>query len=157
MAGAPSQEGTYQIRIKVADGKGGQAGDSLNLKVYRESGCCWVSDTFNDQVVKISSQGIILFRIRGFSQPFGLAVNPSEEVCWVADTYNNKVVKLNSQGRSEVTVTGFQAPKALSCFYVEGACWIADSGDDQVVKIPYEGEELTPQGEGVQLPAIGGC
>ncbi len=139
---APSQEGIYQIRVKVGDGKGGQAGDSLNLKVYRESGCCWVSDTFNDQVVKISSQGIILFRIGGFSQPFGLAVNPSEEVCWVADTYNNKVVKLNSQGRSEVTVTGFQAPKALSCFYVEGACWIADSGGDQVVKISYEGEEL---------------
>jgi len=139
---APSQEGTYQVRVKVEDGKEGQAGDSLNLKVYRESGCCWVSDTFNDQVVKISPQGIVLFRVGGFSQPFGLAVNPSEEVCWVADTYNNQVVKLSSQGIREVTVSGFQAPKALSPFYVEGACWIADSGGDQVVKISYYGEEL---------------
>ncbi len=143
---APYQEGTYQVRVRVEDGKGGLAGDSLNLKVYRESGCCWVSDTFHDQVVKISPQGIVLFRMSDFSQPLGLAINPAEEVCWVADTYNNRVVKLTSQGIMRITTSGFQAPKALCCFYVQGACWIADSGGDQVVKISYTGEELLKVG-----------
>ncbi len=139
---APAAEGVYQIKVKVSDGKGGQARDSLQLNVYSESGCCWISDTFNDRLVKVSPGGIILLRLSGFSRPMGLAVNPAEEVCWVADTYNDQVLKLNSQGKSEVKVTGFQAPKALSCFWVEGSCWIADSGGDRVVKVAYDGEEL---------------
>jgi len=153
---APSQEGIYQITVKVVDGKGGEVGDSLSMKVYRESGCCWVSDTFHDQVVKVSPQGIVLFRVTGFSQPFGMAVNPLEEACWVADTYNNRVVKLDSQGGNEAIVTGFQAPKALSCL-------ITDSGGDQVVKVSYDGQELlrvggfhSPQSVAVDQ-ANGGC
>jgi len=62
------------------------------------SGECWVADTGNNRVVKISPTGQILLNLKDFKSPAGVAVNQSTHECWVADTGNNRIKKYSSGG-----------------------------------------------------------
>ncbi len=111
---------------------------------------CWVADTANNRIVKLSSAGQILVdAVRkpwNFSRPRSVSVNRNTGVCWVADTQNNRVVSLQPNGNLGDTYRGFKRPRSVSVNKTNGECWVADSENDSVKKITSSGSILEFRG-----------
>jgi len=108
------------------------------------TGECWVSDTYQNQVVKLSVGGDIINRINGFNTPFGISVNRYDGSCWVADSGNNQVVKLKSTiwwGYNIQQHNGEHFTYSANCGAVSvnpdtGNCWVG--GYDHITKLSGE-------------------
>ena len=63
----------------------------------------WVLDQsylwFGTEVVRLSADGKVIFKKRGFEAPRNLVVDPFDGSAVVADTYNVRLVKLSAQGK----------------------------------------------------------
>lgn len=95
---APTIVGNPEVTATVTDNVGGSTSKSIIINVFQETGSVWVSDTFNDQIVKLSSDGTEIFRLSGFNKPNGIAVDLSDRSLWVADEFNNLVKKFDTSG-----------------------------------------------------------
>ena len=58
---------------------------NIEINVFKELGSVWISDKFNDQIVKLASNGTQLFRIFGLKQLRGMAVDNADRTLWIAD------------------------------------------------------------------------
>lgn len=103
---------------------------------------CWVADTGNSRIKKLSSTGAILVNVSGFNQPQSVSVNSNTSECWVADTNNNRIKKLSSTGTVLVNVAGFKQPQSVSVNSTTGECWVADtySSNNQINKLSVDGK-----------------
>jgi DNA-binding beta-propeller fold protein YncE len=87
----------------------------MAVSAYPDTGECWVADTANSRVKKVSSdKGTFLLNLRGFNRPLCVVVDYVSQECWVADTENNQVVKLDAEGNEELRLSGFTSPSAIS-------------------------------------------
>jgi DNA-binding beta-propeller fold protein YncE len=111
----------------------------LSLSVNPNTQECWVADTGNNRVKKISPIGTLLLNLGGFNQPRSVAVNPSTGECWVADTGNNRIIKLSAQGTILATISDFWQPSCVTLNINTQECWVADTNKDRVRKISPSG------------------
>ena len=111
-----------------------------------QSGVCWVADTGNNLIRKLSSTGTILLDIPGsspaFSGPRSVSVNTSTGACWVADTGNSRVREFASNGTSILNLTGFNAPRSVSVNSSDNSCWVADTNNSLIKKLSSAGTVL---------------
>jgi len=122
---------------------------------------CWVADSNNARVVRLSAAGEQLqaMQIEGVTQPKSISVNPADGSCWVLDAFTHKVVKLSSDGKVLVATAAAPAGSAIMSTYVsassDGGCWVAvmiDMMDDQVVKLSADGKQVLSVG-GFSMPS----
>lgn len=112
---------------------------AASVSVNPTAGECWVADTDNNRVKKLSSTGGLLVNVSGFNRPQSVSVNPTTRECWVADTNNNCIKKLSSTGTVLVNVSGFKQPQSVSVINATtGECWVADTGNNRVKKLSFD-------------------
>lgn len=116
--------------------------DPWGVSVDNITGACWVADTYNDQIVKLSASGSEELRLGGFYYPTGVSVNPMTGNCWVADKNNDEIVKLSENGAVLKRIAGFSDPLSVAVDPIRGDCWVADTYHDQIVKLSPGGQEL---------------
>jgi type II secretory pathway pseudopilin PulG len=87
-----------------------------SVSVNPNTGECWVADTGNDRIVKLSSLGSLLWSSAAnlFLTSYSVSVNPADDTCWVADYDRNSVVRLAADGKVEWSVGGFSSLMAVS-------------------------------------------
>ena len=82
------------------------------------NGECWVADSNNARVVKLSADGKQVWekQIEGITQPKSLSVNPNDGSCWVLDAFTHKLAKLASDGKVLVNTTAAPVVTRVSRF-----------------------------------------
>lgn len=139
---APMTVSNVTITVTVTDENNDSAVKSITLNVFQELGSLWISDTFNDQLVKLSSDGTELLRISGFSRPQGLAFDRADRTLWVADRGMNRIMKFSDNGQLEFEITGFDRPTDIA-IQTNGNAWVSTMGDTvQVIEISHDGTIL---------------
>ncbi len=117
-----------------------------SVSVNLITGECWVADTGNSRVKKISAQGNIVLDLSGFNNPSSVAVNSKTGECWVADTGNSRVVKLSSQGSILRQVIKLDNPVSLSVNSATSNCWVVEAGtkkkEGRIKKVSSDGDIL---------------
>ena len=117
-----------------------------SVSVNPTDGTCWVADTDNNKVRKISADGTtILAELSGFYSPESVSVNQNDGTCWVADTLNNQVKKINAECTRIIAVSvpnDFNNPSSVSVNPNDGTCWVADMGNNLVKKVRSDGAEV---------------
>jgi sugar lactone lactonase YvrE len=137
---APSSTGNVTIKVIVRDTKGGEANLTKNITVYSAIGSVWVSDTYNNRVIMLSSTGDVLYEIKGFNNPEGIDINKNDRTVLVADWRNNSVVKISPDGKIVKQISGFVYPHSVSIRSFDGTAWVCQDGDSsQVVMLTPEG------------------
>lgn len=137
---APSSIGNVTIKVIVRDTKGGEATLTKNITVYSAIGSVWVSDTYNNRVVMLSSTGDVLYEVKGFNNPEGIDLNRNDRTVLVADWGNNRIVKISSDGKIIRQISGFVFPHSVSIRSFDGTGWVCQNGDsNQVVMLSPEG------------------
>jgi len=130
------------IRVKVTDNIGDFAQKDIMLKVFQETGSVWIADTFNDEIVKLASNGTQLLRIGGFLRPSKIALDLNDRSVWVADKGNNRLVKFSELGEQLFTITGLDRPTNLAV-QSNGNIWVTTMRDSgQVIEYAYNGAKL---------------
>ncbi|MCH8285971.1 NHL repeat-containing protein [candidate division KSB1 bacterium] len=115
---------------------------TIIIKVFQELGSLWISDTFNNQLVKLGSNGTELFRLNGLSRPQGMAFDITDRSLWVADRGGQRVVKYSDTGSLVFEVTGFDRPTDIA-LQANGNVWVTSMADTgQVVEISHNGNVL---------------
>ena len=133
------------------------------VSVNSDTGECWVADTGNNRIKKLTALGVVELNRAGFNQPRSVSANPTTGECWVADTGNNRIVKLSAQGSILANISDSWQSNYVSVNPATGECWVADTDKDQVRKISPGGKILLtrkglkdPQAISVN-PATGDC
>lgn len=118
-------------------------------------GGCWVVDTGNKQVVRLSAtNGSEIKRISGFDSPIAVSVNLLDQSGWIIDQGSNSLIILDDQVATEydlATDTGFHKvieglsnPQGLTVDSAHNICWIA--AQSHVVRLQMnvpDGYDLT--------------
>jgi len=112
---------------------------AASISVNPSTGECWVADTNNNRVKKLSSSGSVSVNVSGFSQPASVSGNPTTGECWVADTNNNRIKKLSSSGAVVLNLRGFSRPNSVSVNPTTGECWVADTNNNRIKKLSSSG------------------
>ncbi len=113
------------------------------LAVNDTNGVVWLSDLFNDQVVKLKADGSGEYtRTGGFNDPHGISINQSDGTVWIADNLNNQIVKLDQDGKELKRVSGFNRPTSVAVNSQNGTVWVTDHNNNQVVLVSSEGVEF---------------
>lgn len=115
---------------------------AASISVNPSTGECWVADTNNNRVKKLSASGAVLVNVSGFNRPQSVSVNPTTRECWVADTNNNRIKKLSSSGTVLDSVSGFKQPQSVSVNATTGECWVADTNNNRIKKISSAGKVI---------------
>jgi DNA-binding beta-propeller fold protein YncE len=114
---------------------------------------CWIADSNNARIVKLSPDGNQLkeISIEGISQPKSLSVNPENGSCWVLDPFTMTAVKLSADGnvllKTSVTPTGGATMATSISASSDGGCWVAIIVDftkpnaDIVMKLSSDGKQ----------------
>ncbi len=137
---APSTTGPVDIEVVVSDVNGGKTISIKRINVYSAIGSVWISDTFNNRVVMLSSTGDVLYDINGFFNPEGIDINKNDRTVLVADKGNNRIVKISPDGKIINQILGLDSPHSVSIMSSDGTAWICqDSDSSQVIKISPDG------------------
>jgi len=128
-----------------------------SVSVNSSTGECWVADTGNNTIKKISPTGEVVFEVPGFNQPYSVSVNPSTGECWVADTANHRVKKISpTDGQVLLDLGGFNQPYSVSVNSTTGEVWVADTINLKIKKLSENGvllkEKTYSWGEHFFLP-----
>jgi DNA-binding beta-propeller fold protein YncE len=142
------------------------------ITVNPTNGECWVADSNNARIVRLSDAGkqLGVIQIEGIGQPKSISINPKDGACWVLDAFSHQVAKLSSDGKVLVKVAAAPAGSAIMSTAVsaspDGGCWVGvmiDMMNDQVLKLSTDGKEVLKVG-GFSMPsglasdpADGGC
>lgn len=128
-----------------------------SISVNTSTSECWVADTGNDSIKKLSTTGTVLVTLVNFSQPNSVSVNNvllvnGRETVWVADTGNDHIRCIYWDGSNWVydTITGgvgtarFSAPRSVSVNPYEKVngretCWVADTGRNRIRGVYWTG------------------
>ena len=137
---APSTSGAVEIKVIVRDEKGGETVSTKIINVYSAIGSVWLSDTFNNRVIMLSSTGDIMYELGGFNNPKGIDLNKNDRTVLVADWGNNRIVKISAGGKIINQISGFYFPHSVSIMSFDGTAWVCQGSDSiQVVKLSTEG------------------
>ncbi len=157
--------GNHQVVQLAPDGTGlvriSGFSSPISLDVNRADGTVWVANTGSDTVTRLNAgirDGYHIGQdtgshlvIEGFSDPYSIAVNPTDNTAWVADYYHNQVVKLASDGSEVLRLNGFSYPTGVAVNAGNGMVWVADYSHNQIVKLSPAGKELARL-DGFSLP-----
>jgi DNA-binding beta-propeller fold protein YncE len=113
-----------------------------SISINRNDSSCWVANTENHEVLKLSSAGSILWRVGGFNLPTSISVNPTDGTAWVADNANAQVVHLSASGAELWRGGVCPYPIAVAVNEVDGSCWVADPYAHEVIHLAADGTEL---------------
>ncbi|MFC1859648.1 PKD domain-containing protein, partial [Thermodesulfobacteriota bacterium] len=80
------------------------------VSVNSTDGTVWVSDTGNNEVVKLTGDGTEILRLDDFYSPRRMAIDQRNGSAWVADYTNDRVVKLSPGGIKLEKIYGFNNP-----------------------------------------------
>jgi prepilin-type N-terminal cleavage/methylation domain-containing protein len=132
-----------------------------SISIIPSDGSCWVADTSNNHVKKISSNGAVLVDLSGISSPNAVSVNSTllvngKETIWVAETGGNCIRRISWNGsawNSEIITGGtgnarFSSPSSVSVNPSEiingkETCWVADTGRDRIRRLYWTGSAWT--------------
>jgi PKD repeat protein len=116
----------------------------LHIAVNSKDNTAWVCDHYNNQMVKISSDGSReLLRVDGFYRPHEAVVNPVNGTVWVADYNNNQIVLLSDTGREIKRISGFNRPTSVALASFDPQPDISLTTDQSVTHIfPEIGEYM---------------
>jgi DNA-binding beta-propeller fold protein YncE len=133
---------------------------------------CWVADSSNARIVRLSSAGeqLQVLTIQDVTQPKSISINLADNSCWVLDPFTHKVVKLSSDGKILLETAAVTSGSAImsTCLSAasDGGCWVGvmiDMMNDQVVKLSANGKEVL-RVDGFSMPSAlaadpqdGGC
>ncbi len=143
---ATTSVSSVTITVTVTDEDNGSASRDIEINVFQELGSVWISDKFNDQIVKLASNGTQLFRIFGLKQPRGMAVDNSDRTLWIADWGNDRVVKYSADGEELFVINGvdqgFERPTDIA-ISSNGNVWVTSMSDSsQVIEMLHDGNLL---------------
>ncbi|PIQ88474.1 MAG: hypothetical protein COV72_08055 [Candidatus Omnitrophica bacterium CG11_big_fil_rev_8_21_14_0_20_42_13] len=117
---------------------------SKDLEVYARDGSVWVTDTANNQAVKVSSDGRTeLAKFQEFDFPMHSSVSQEDGVLWVADEGHSEMVKVSADGSEELLrITGFTKPHDIQVSAYDGSVWLLDSDGGRIIKFSSTGKIL---------------
>ncbi len=96
----------------------------------------WVSDTNNDEVVKLLlSSGDEKVRIDLCDGPISVSADNKSGAVWVACFNSHQVVKLSRTGEELCRISGFYYPRGVDVKEDTGDAWVADRNHNTVVKL----------------------
>ena len=132
------------ITVTAVDESNDSVSQDIIINVFQELGSVWVADTFNDQVVKLASNGTELLRIDGLQGPQSLVVDNSDRSLWVADFGNDRIVKYSETGQQlnvlEGSELGFERPTDIA-ITASGNIWVTSMSDtNQVFEVSHDGQ-----------------
>ncbi|MBL7033646.1 MAG: hypothetical protein ISR91_05815 [Candidatus Delongbacteria bacterium] len=139
---APDSVTHAWIAVAVTDEWGGEAGDTLQVEVYRELGCAWICSQGEGEVVKLSSLGAELLRIQRFTEPVALTVDAENRRVWVADREAQLLWRLNLDGAVLDSLSTSGRPVAVAAVTQDGSCWVADGDSSLVRRIAADGTTI---------------
>jgi len=113
----------------------------LSVSANPTDGSCWVTDTYHQQVVKLSEDGQEVLRLSGFALPACVSTNPADGSCWVADTYAHQVVHIAGDGTVLWRGGEFYIVRSVSVNPADGSCWVTDTSNNQMVRLASDGSE----------------
>jgi len=137
--------------------------DEPVVAVNSKNGECWVADSNNARVVRLSADGKQLgtMQVEGISQPKSLSVNPADNTCWVLDPFTQKVARLSPDGKvlAQASVAPPDGSAIMATCVVatpESGCWVGlmidATANDQVLKLSADGKQLLSVG-GFGMPS----
>lgn len=113
------------------------------VSVNQNTGECWASIMYENEVIKISEAGTILTTYTGLEYPWDIGVYAGDGSCWVVGPTSDCLIKLSSDGnelfRLDDSILG-DHPQSLSVDPNDGSCWVGCS--DSVVKVSATGVVL---------------
>uniref|UniRef100_A0A7S4I838 SMP-30/Gluconolactonase/LRE-like region domain-containing protein n=1 Tax=Odontella aurita TaxID=265563 RepID=A0A7S4I838_9STRA len=119
------------------------------LDVDPADGSVWIGLPNENEMVKLNSEGGLLFRVSGFEAPWSVAVDPNDGSVWVADGGGSgrKLVKLGKTGDvllSEPVPGGFfsNTPQQISVDPRDSSVWYTNRGGSTVVKLSSMGTPM---------------
>ncbi|NWH05408.1 PKD domain-containing protein [Desulfobacter latus] len=126
--------GEYPVTLRVTDNEGNTHTSSRTVTVAANENMSriWVTDHYNNQVVRLSDLGDTLARINGFNRPLMVAADPVTGDAWVTDKYNDRIVKLSPE-----TPDGYNV----------GYAYATDASPQQSHGVLYGNTVLSDQGQ----------
>jgi|GEM_PF-2420409 len=120
--------------------------NSPNGLCLDRDGGVWVADYNNDRVVKLATDGTVVYTVATFDDPIAVSVNRSDGSIWVADYTGSQLTKLRADAVETVRKGGFLNPQGVDVNQADGTVWVADKGHKQMVKLAPDGTELSRTG-----------
>lgn len=119
--------------------------DSRKLN-YRNVETVWVADRNNAQVVKIASDGTVVFRKNptGFFEVRYVSVSPQDGSVWMGDNNSGRVARLSALGR-ELQNLPYIHPTSLAVDVTDNAPWVGTfdlTNGARAVKLSSNGSEI---------------
>lgn len=96
-------------------------------------GNIYVLESANNQLKKMTPNGIITVIITGFNAPRGLCIDQTG-VLYVADTGNNAIKKIDTNNTVTTIGSGFSSPRGVAVSQ-NGNVYVADAGNNAIKKI----------------------
>jgi len=125
----------------------------IGIAVNTSDSSVWVADTYNSQVVRLSSDGTEEARISGLSSPQSIVVVSGSSYAWVADIGNNLVVRLDistpdgyniaSDTGHHLALTGFSSPNSMAVNPHDGSIFVADYYNDRIARLSEDGSLIS--------------
>ena len=131
--------------------------DSPSGVAVDSSGNCYIADTGNNRIRKVSASGMIvtiagtrsagskgdndLAAVAELSAPRGLAIDALNNI-YIADAGNNKVREITPAGLILPIASGLNDPEAVAVGS-DGSVYIADTKNNRVLKLPVSGAAMT--------------
>ena len=117
-----------------------------SVSVNPTDGTCWVADTGNNKVKKISSDGgeILVNRVVN-PNPSSVSVNPTDGTCWVAcygtQSFggDGRILRISADGSGVLYEGTLNNPISVCINPVDGVCWVTHNGWVGVKKISPNG------------------
>jgi sugar lactone lactonase YvrE len=97
------------------------------------NGNLYVLESANNQLKKITPNGIITIIVGGFNAPRGICID-NTGVIYVADTGNNSVKKIATDNSVTTIGSGFISPRGVAVD-TAGNVYVADTGNNAIKKI----------------------
>lgn len=149
------------------------------VAVDSRDGSVWVTDlteTYNNQIMKLAPDGSELFRLGGFVRLGDAAIDPKDGSYYVSELMIGEVVKISSEGKEIFRIKNLSPVKnleGLGCFNrdntachaayigtgvnlesiddvgispVDGSVWVADSGQRRLLKFTKDGKKIAQKG-----------
>ncbi|MFN3968220.1 immunoglobulin domain-containing protein [Flavobacterium sp.] len=96
-------------------------------------GNIYVLESANNQIKKMTPNGIITVVVTGFNAPRGLSIDQAG-VLYVADTGNNVIKKIDTNNTVTIIGSGFSSPRGVAVDQ-NGNVYVADTGNNAIKKI----------------------